>query len=290
MAMTTHDEEILEGFPFLQFQPAVDLMTGRLLGFEAFVRWQHPTKGLITPDVLIPWAEKNGHIGALNAWILAEASRQAADWPSAIQISVNCSTTELREGRMSVATAAALEESGLNPDRLTIEVKEATVGEPAAKNDLHALSQMGVRLAVDNVGTSWSGLANLRPLAIETAKIDREFISALEPSEGVNRAITEAIIQVSHTLAISTVAEGVETAEQVAVLREFGADVAQGYFFARPLPSEKAHLMANAEPRTVFAFTPEIDKTSTKSDEPCAVTVLPRPDDTELEIPRVHVL
>jgi EAL domain-containing protein (putative c-di-GMP-specific phosphodiesterase class I) len=205
-------------------------------------------------------------------------------------VAVNCSTSQVRLHRTSIAAANALEGSGLNPDRLTIEVTETTVADEKASDDLHELLRLGVHLAVDNVGTNWSTLGNLRRFAIETAKVDREFISALEAHEGVNRAIVEAIIQVSHSLAMSTVAEGIETVEQVAILREFGADVGQGYYFARPLPADQAHVMANKEPRTVFSLTAETESPSTNSIESPDVTVLPSMADTELEINRAHVL
>jgi len=286
----TSDSEVLEGNPLLHFQPAVDLATGRLLGFEALVRWEHPKRGLIPPDILLPWAEESGYIVNLNAWVLSEACRQAASWPSAIQVAVNCSVSELRNHRMSLAAASALRESGLNPDRLTVEVKESTVADAASCDDLNALSRLGVHLAVDNVGTSWSTLENLRRFGIETAKIDREFISGLEPQEGMNRAITEAIIHVSHSLSISTVAEGIETLEQVAILREFGADVGQGYYFARPMPSEQAQTMATTEPRKAFSLTAQTGEQSTKSVGKRELTVLRSDHEPELEIPRAHVL
>lgn len=249
----------LEGEPVLEFQPAIDLASGLLLGFEALVRWRHPKRGLIAPDVLLPWAEINGYIGTLSAWVLSEACRQAEGWPSGIQIAVNCSASELRSGRASASAASALEDSGLNPDRLTVEMTETTVADPRSREELMALSSLGAHLALDDVGTSWSALESLRRFSIETAKIDREFIFGLEPQEGVNRAIVEAIVQVSHSLGMSTVAEGVETAEQVQILRGLGADVGQGYFFARPLPSAEAKELANRLPRAVYQLTAEGD-------------------------------
>lgn len=305
--MPLNNEILLDGAPVLHFQPAVDLATGRLLGFEALVRWQHPTRGLLRPDLLLPWAEKNGYIVTLNSWVLAEACRQAAGWPSGIQVAVNCSTSQLHQNRASQAAVAALEESGMNPDRLTIEVKETTVADEQAGKDLLELSRLGVHLAVDNVGTSWSTLENLHRFAIETAKIDREFIAGLEPKEGMYRAITQAIIHVSHSLALSTVAEGIETAEQLEILHEFGADVGQGYFFARPLPADEANEMANKQPRLTFAMTvregdPEVDQdrpirgdasqemTDTESARTPSLTVISGAADEELETTTAHVL
>src|SRR3984957_2581263 len=246
----------LAGKPVLEYQPAVDLATGRLLGMEALVRWEHPTKGRIAPDILIPWAEENGDIVALNAWVMEAACCEAQLWSTGLQLAVNCSMIQLRRGEASKAAVRALETSGLNPDRLTIEVTERTINDDRAAADLRALADLGVHLAVDDVGTSWSSLQLLRKFAIEILKIDREFINILEAEEGMNREIVEPIIHVGHSLAMSTVAEGVESAQQAAILREFGADVGQGYFFARPLCGEEAHALATAEPRPIFSLGP----------------------------------
>lgn len=255
LASTPSPQIGLDGEPVLEFQPAVDLATGRLLGFEALLRWRHPERGLIPPSVLIPWAESSNHIVELNAWVLEEACRQASQWPSAIQVAVNCSLVQLRQHQASVATALAVTRTGFNPDRLTIEITESAVADEQANQDLRRLIGHGVHLAVDDVGTSWATLENLRRFAIETAKIDRSFISALEPHEGMNRAIVEAIIHVSHSLAMSTVAEGVETAAQVVILQELAADVAQGFFFAPPMSAERALQLATTEPPVLFHLT-----------------------------------
>lgn len=253
--MTADMNGMLAGAPFLELQPAVDLATGRLLGFEALLRWQHPEHGLILPGVLIPWAEANGDIVELNAWVLAEACHQAQRWPSGIQLAVNCSIVQLRQGEASRSVAVALERSGLNPDRLTVEVTEHTIADERAARDLQALSALGVHLAVDDVGTMWTSLQALQRFAVETVKIDAAFVGNLESQEGMNRAIVEAIIHVGHSLAMSTVAEGVETAVQTAILRDFGADVGQGYFFAPPMSVDDALALATTEPRAVFPLT-----------------------------------
>lgn len=248
----------LDGDPFLEFQPAVDLASGRLLGFEALVRWRHPTRGVIQPNVLIPWAEANQQIVALNAWVLDEACRQATHWPSAIQVAVNCSLVQLRLRQASVAMSSALSKTGLNPDRLTVEVTEAAVADEQAAQDLRQLMGRGVHLAVDDVGTSWSTLENMRRFSIEIAKIDRSFIAALERPDGMSRAIVEAIVHVSRSLAMSTVAEGVETSAQLAILRRLGADVAQGFLFAPPMPADQALSLATSDPPALFdVSTPE---------------------------------
>jgi EAL domain-containing protein (putative c-di-GMP-specific phosphodiesterase class I) len=265
----------LAGKPVLEYQPAVDLATGRLLGMEALVRWEHPTKGRIAPDILIPWAEENGDIVALNAWVMEAACCEAELWSTGLQLAVNCSIIQLRKGEASKAIMRSLAASGLNPDRLTIEVTERTINDDRAAADLRALSELGVHLAVDDVGTSWSSLQVLRKFAIEIVKIDRAFINNLEAEEGMNRAIVEAIIHVGHSLAMSTVAEGIETAQQAAILREFGADVGQGYFFAPPLRSDEAHQLATAEPRPIFSVGPGRESSETAAAVQHPFTVIP---------------
>jgi EAL domain-containing protein (putative c-di-GMP-specific phosphodiesterase class I) len=258
----------LDGMPVLEFQPAVDLATGRLIGFEALLRWDHPTRGTIPPAVLVPWAEANGQIDALNAWVFDEACRQASGWPSGVQLAVNCSLVQLRHGEASVALARAMTRRGLNPDRVTVEIGESAVADDRANQDLRNLTRLGVHLAVDDVGTSWATLENLRRFSIETAKIDRNFVSSLERPDGMNRAIVEAIVNISHSLAMSTVAEGVEAAGQVTTLQEIGADVAQGFFFSPPVTGGEAVNMANAEPAMAFSLTTGDQKTPTPSPLP----------------------
>ena len=276
--MTAEPSMTLAGKPVLEYQPAVDLATGRLLGMEALVRWEHPTKGRIAPDILIPWAEENGDIVALNAWVMEAACSEAQLWSTGLQLAVNCSMIQLRRGEASKAAVRALEISGLNPDRLTIEVTERTINDDRAAADLRALADLGVHLAVDDVGTSWSSLQVLRKFAIEIVKIDRAFINNLEAEEGMNRAIVEAIIHVGHSLAMSTVAEGVESAQQAAILREFGADVGQGYFFAPPLCGEEAHQLATAEPRPIFSLGPGRESSASAAVVQRPFTVVPGGD------------
>ncbi len=253
MASTPELElEGLPGHPFLEFQPAVDLASGLLLGFEALVRWQHPERGRIDPGELIPWAEAHGAILDLNAWVLEAACEEAQRWPSGMQLAVNCSIVQLRRGEASRAVDRALAATGLLADRLTIEVTERAIADDRAATDLRALVQRGIHLAVDDVGTMWTSLEVLRRFAVDTVKIDAAFVRHLEGDEGVNRAIVDAIVHVGHSLAMSTVAEGVETARQVEILLEFGADVAQGYHFARPMPADAALALARVEPRAVL--------------------------------------
>ncbi len=245
----------LDGEPELVFQPAVDLATGRLLGFEAFLRWNDPDLGPIPPSVLIPWAEANGHMVELNAWVLSEACAAAASWQSDLQLAVNCSVFQLRQREAASAAAAAIEESGINPDRLTIEITETSVTDEGAAADLHAMSRLGIQLTVDDIGSDWSTIESMEQFSINTMKIDGSLIQGLADAGGVSRAMVETIVHVSHSLGICTVAESVETAEQVKILRELGADVGQGYFFAKPLAVEDALTLTTMDPLPVFPLT-----------------------------------
>jgi EAL domain-containing protein (putative c-di-GMP-specific phosphodiesterase class I) len=245
----------LDGAPALAFQPAVDLATGRLLGFEALLRWSDSSGRDIPPTTLIPLAEAQGHMSALNAWVLSEACAQAATWSSDLQLAVNCSVFQLRRGEAAVAAAAALEQSGLSPDRLTVEVTETSVADDKAVEDLRLMARLGIQLTVDDVGADWSVLSNLRDCVVNTVKIDQALIAGLTVPGGTSRAMVETIVELSRSLGICTVAEAVETADQVAMLREIGAEAAQGYFFATPLTADDAYAMAVMSPLPCFALS-----------------------------------
>jgi EAL domain-containing protein (putative c-di-GMP-specific phosphodiesterase class I) len=257
--MRARPELGLDGEPELVFQPAVDLATGKLLGFEALLRWNDPDLGPIPPGVLIPWAEANGHMVELNAWVLSEACAAAASWQADLQLAVNCSVFQLRQREAASAAAAAIEESGLNPDRLTIEITETSVTDDGAAADLHAMSRLGIQLTVDDIGSDWSTIESMGRFSINTMKIDGSLIEGLADPTGVSRAMVETIVHVSHSLGICTVAESVETAEQVRILRELGADVGQGYFFAKPLAVEDALTLTTMDPLPVFPLTDPAD-------------------------------
>jgi EAL domain-containing protein (putative c-di-GMP-specific phosphodiesterase class I) len=245
----------LGGTATLVFQPAVDLANGRLLGFEALLRWHDASGGDIPPDILIPWAETHGHMNELNAWVLSEACAQAARWPSDLQLAVNCSIFQLHRGNAAVAAASALERSGLRPDRLTVEVTETSVADDEAVADLSVMTRLGIQLTVDDVGEDWSVLENLRDCVVNTVKIHGSLTAGLTVPEGPARAIAERIVERSRSLGICTVAEAVETAEQVAILREIGAETAQGYFFSPPLSSKDAAELAAMSPPPRYALS-----------------------------------
>jgi EAL domain-containing protein (putative c-di-GMP-specific phosphodiesterase class I) len=192
---------------------------------------------------------------ALNGWVLSEACARAVSWRSDIQLAVNCSVFQLRRNEAAAAAAIALEESGLQPDRLTIEVTETTLADDTAAADLRAISRLGIQLTVDDMGSDWSSLENLQHFAVNTMKIDGSLIDGIDHAGGVNRAIVETIVKVSHSLDLCTVAEAVETAAQVAILRDVGADVGQGYFFAPPLGSDEAFALTSHDALPLFSLT-----------------------------------
>ncbi len=236
----------IDGEPELLFQPAVHLASGRLLGFEAFLRLRRcvPVPGYISPNELIPCAEANGHMTAVNNWVLIEACSRATVWRSEIQLAVNCSVFQLRRHEASTAVVSALDASGLDPGRLSIEFTEAALTDDEAVSDLRTLSQLGVTLSLDDMVSDWSSLTDLKRIAVDTVKIDGLFIGGLEHVGGANRSIVETIVKMIHSLDLCAVAKSVETAGQAAVLREIGADAGQGYFFAPPLAADEALALA----------------------------------------------
>ncbi len=171
-----------------------------------------------------------------------EACNQARHWSPSIQLGVNCTVEQLRRGEVSKAVADALEKTGLRSGQLTLEVTEDAVVDPVASADLRMLSDIGVQLSVDDVGTNWSSFEPFRRHNISTVKIDGSFIAGLERSQGINRLVVETVIHMAHSLGMSAIVEAVETPAQVSIVREFNADAAQGFFFARPMSSADAGL------------------------------------------------
>ncbi len=242
-----------EGEPVLEYLPVVDLTLGQVLGFEALVRWSHPTRGLIPPSLLIPWAEEQGKILELSAWIVREACRHAQEWPSRFQVGVNCSPVQLREQDAARAIRDACDDTGMNPDRLMLEVTEKSAADRPAYEELRAISQLGVRLAIDDAGENWQSMEALFRLKVDTIKIDRDFVTHLERGPGLNRGIIEAVTRMAHASGIGVLAEGVENLTQIETLQSLHVDTAQGFYFAPPMSVDKATEMANAAPAVRFA-------------------------------------
>ena len=224
---------------FLNYQPQVEIDTGRLIGVEALVRWNHPELGLIAPARFIPLAEDSGYINQLGKWVLDEACRQMMRWQAqglhVPKMAVNLSVKQFERGSMAGVVADILRETGLAPERLQLEVTESVImntGDALGYiNDLHAI---GVGLAIDDFGTGYSSLAYLKQLPVQTLKIDRSFIKDIS-SDANDEAIAIAIIQLGKSMQLSVIAEGVETQEQAAFLLRHGCRLAQGYFYSRPV-------------------------------------------------------
>jgi diguanylate cyclase (GGDEF)-like protein len=238
-----HDGELR-----LVYQPLVSLDDGRVIGVEALLRWDHPIFGLVAPLRFVALAERNGLIIPIGAWVLREACGQLAAWgDDALSVSVNVSARQLGSDDLVDNVRAALEESGIAPGRLCLEITEtAMMADPGAIGEtLSALKALGVRLAVDDFGVGHASLRHLRALLpVDTLKIDKSFVDGIT-EDADDAAIVEGVVRLAHSLGLQAVAEGVETAEQVAMLRAFSCQTGQGYHFARPAdPDQIAAMLA----------------------------------------------
>ncbi len=227
----------------LHYQPQFNLHTGAIVGIEALVRWQHPDRGLLAPADFVPIAEDNELILPLGRWVLREACRQAQAWQDLglppVTISVNTSALEFRAKDFHIILREILEETRLQPCYLELELTEGILMRDVKSTDsvLHALSAMGIHLAIDDFGTGYSSLSYLRRFPIDTLKIDRSFVNSMTQSPN-DASLVSAMISMGNSLNQRVIAEGVETAEQAAFLREQHCDEAQGFFFAYPMPAE----------------------------------------------------
>jgi EAL domain-containing protein (putative c-di-GMP-specific phosphodiesterase class I) len=227
----------------LEYQPIIDLCSGTAVAVEALVRWDHPTRGLIRPDVFIPLAERNGVIAEIGEWVLRHGCAAAAAWRTSsirdLGISINVSARQLDDPAFADLVAVVLRETGLPACALTLEITESVVmRDPERAIDLlRPLRALGVRLAIDDFGTGFSSLAYLQRLPADQLKIDKVFIDALGVSaEG--SAIVKAVAEMARTLNMETVAEGIETRQQHRILQSLSCNLGQGYHFARPLKAE----------------------------------------------------
>ncbi len=238
----------------VHYQPQIALDHTRLAGFEALVRWRHPTRGLVSPADFIPVAEEIGLIGAIGDWVLQTACREAATWPGDITLAVNVSVRQFEDGNLVDAVRRALAASGLPTTRLELEITESVLmrDEARAIAMLHDLRALGVRVAMDDFGTGYSSLSQLRAFPFDKIKIDRSFVANLT-ADG-SSAIIRAIAAMGTSLGMSTIAEGVETSDELAQVRAEGCNAVQGFFFSRPVPSaDLPRLIAtlNEPPRAI---------------------------------------
>ena len=232
----------------LHYQPILALNTNRVTCFEALLRWRHPVRGMVMPDSFIPLAEETGLIESLGVWVLREAFAQATTWPSHVGIAVNLSPVQFKSGKLLGVVAAALTASGIEPQRVELEITESVRLTEDAANlvTLHELRSLGVRICLDDFGVGYSSLSYLRSFPFKKIKIDRSFIrDVVDNTEAA--AIVRAITTLGASLGMLTTAEGVELPEQVQVLRSLGCDEAQGYLFSRPLPASELDTMLQAD-------------------------------------------
>ncbi len=229
----------------VHYQPIVELNDETIVGFEALIRWQHPTRGLVSPIAFIPLAEETGLIVPIGRWVLETACREAARWlrttpvdADATFVSVNLSAREFETLGLVEDVERILAETGLPSSALEIEITESVVMDQseAGIRTLRRLRDLGVRLVLDDFGTGYSSLAYLKHLPLDTIKIDRSFVAGIDAA--ADRSIVDAVIALAHGLGIGVVAEGIETDRQAERLRELGCDLGQGFLFARPMPAE----------------------------------------------------
>lgn len=229
----------------LHYQPQIDVLSGRIIGAEALVRWQHSELGLVSPARFIPLAERSGLIIQIGEWVLHEACRQAQIWRDTyglppIVMAVNLSSLQFKRGNLVETVMNALARSGLPAAQLELELTESVLLQDieVVMKTLRRLKEIGVKLSIDDFGTGYSSLAYLKRLAVDKLKIDQSFVRDMV-EDADDAAIVEAIIQLGHILKLTVIAEGVEEDAQLAILKNYGCDEIQGYLFGRPIPAKE---------------------------------------------------
>jgi EAL domain-containing protein (putative c-di-GMP-specific phosphodiesterase class I) len=244
----------------LHYQPYFSLHTWKLEGFEALLRMKDSHGKYISPAEFVPVAEDLGLINEIGAWVLSEACRFAKDWPKDIKLSVNLSTVQFRKKTACTSVLAALNESGLNPQQLVVEITESVLLTDVedVRQQIVLLNSYGVELAMDDFGTGYSSLSYILRLPFNRLKIDRSFVSQLSSGDDNAQKIVETIISLGHTMKMSVTAEGVETEGQAKTLMELGCDQAQGFLFSKPVPaSEVSNVLMKAFVGTAEISGPE---------------------------------
>jgi len=237
-------ESALEREQFiLEYQPQLDLSSGRIVGAEALIRWRLPGRGIVMPAEFIPLAEGRGRIAEIGAWVIRTACMQSRSWRQAgianLRVAVNVSAVQLSRGDIVDTVASALADAELDGSGLELEITEGVVVDPKrALPVLERLQKLGVRVSIDDFGTGYSSLHYLREMPIDSIKIDRSFIRNLTDN-AQDQAIVMAIVAMARRLGLRIIAEGVETADQVRILRALGCDEIQGYLISPPIPADR---------------------------------------------------
>ncbi len=232
----------------IQYQPIVRTAGEDLAGFEALLRWRHPTRGDISPAKFVPLAEECGMIGKIGEWALRTACAEAAKWPDQVRVAVNLSPIQFNNPQIVAIVAAALDDSGIRPDRVELEITEGVfLADGAGTEETFArLKQLGVRLALDDFGTGYSSLGYLKKAPFDKIKIDQSFVRGAASLSSRSAAIIRAIVTLAENLKMDTVAEGVETHDDLQLMRELGVSQIQGYIFGRPMMADAAQEKANS--------------------------------------------
>jgi EAL domain-containing protein (putative c-di-GMP-specific phosphodiesterase class I) len=244
---TDLDEALQRGELEVHYQPTVCIATCEMQGMEALLRWRHPTRGLIPPTVFIPVAEETGQIVAIGRWVLHEACRQARVWHERfpggrpLSISVNLSGRQLADPGLVADVRAVLAATGIDPDTVVLEITESVLMDDvdAVNAKLRQLKDLGIRLAIDDFGTGYSSLAYLRQFPVDILKIDRVFVEAASSGAAGGQAFVRAIVELSASLRLATIAEGVEQQDQADLMLALGCPTAQGFLYARPMPADE---------------------------------------------------
>lgn len=237
-------ESIEEKQLFLLYQPLIDLRNGKCIGVEALVRWNHPVLGLLSPGAFIPIAEEIGFVGLINEEVMRIASLQMKDWegvaPSDFRISVNFSAQEFHQRDLVAVVDQILKESGIPGERIDIEITESALMQDTDQSigKIYALKDRGIQISIDDFGTGYSSLQYLRRLPVDRLKIDRSFIETIVKDKR-DQAIVKSVIEMGHNLGVKVLAEGIETSDQLHLIRDLQCDEGQGYLFSPPISAEE---------------------------------------------------
>jgi EAL domain-containing protein (putative c-di-GMP-specific phosphodiesterase class I) len=266
MEIDLHSAPIETAFE-LYYQPIIDLRRNRVTCLEALLRWRHPQRGFVPPDEFVHVAEEIGVIGPLGEWVLRQACADAVNWPDDVNVAVNLSPAQFKQGRLLAAVADALATSGLPASRLDLEITESVLLDKTDANlaVLNQLSDLGVRISMDDFGTGYSSLSYLRSFHFDKIKIDRSFIRDL-PRNSDSLVIVRAIAELGTSFGMTIIAEGVETRDQLKCVELEGCTEVQGFLFSPPQPaSEVPSIIARLEQAEEVLYRAGTPKVVTKS-------------------------